>query len=57
MWPKECVTDRSGAGVGVTDGVSAEGFAPCETFWQRVAGVSDPHVVQFPPIGGNDAAT
>ena len=28
------------------------GFAPCEAFSRRVAGVSDPRVVQFPPTGG-----
>ena len=26
------------------------GFARHEAFWARVAGVSDAHVVQFPPI-------
>ena len=33
------------------------GFALHEAFRGRVAGVSDPHVVQIPPIGGGDAAT
>ena len=28
------------------------GFALHEAFWRRVAGVSDPRVVQFPPTGG-----
>ena len=28
------------------------GFALHEAFLRRVAGVSDPRVVQFPPIGG-----
>ena len=28
------------------------GFALHEAFWRRVAGVSDPRVVQFPPIDG-----
>lgn len=28
------------------------GFALHEAFWRRVAGVSNPRVVQFPPIGG-----
>ena len=28
------------------------GFALHEAFWWRVAGVSDAHVVQFPPFGG-----
>ena len=32
------------------------GFALHEAFWRRVAGVSDPRVVQFPPIGGGEAA-
>ena len=32
------------------------GFALHEAFWRRVAGVSDPRVVQFPPTGdGADA--
>ena len=35
-------------GVGVTGGVSVGGFALHEAFWRRVAGVSDPRVVQFP---------
>ena len=32
------------------------GFALHEAFWRRVAGVSNPRVVQFPPIGGAAAA-
>ena len=28
------------------------GFALHEAFWRRVADVSDPRVVQFPPTGG-----
>ena len=32
------------------------GFALHEAFLRRVAGVSDPRVVQFPPIGGAAAA-
>ena len=32
------------------------GFALHEALWLRVAGVSEPHVVQFPPSGG-EAAT
>ena len=32
------------------------GFALHEAFWRRVAGVSDVHVVQSPPIGGGEAA-
>ena len=32
------------------------GFAPCEASLRRVAGVSNPRVVQFPPIGGAAAA-
>ena len=33
------------------------GFTALEAGWRRVVGVSDPRVVQFPPIGGDDAAT
>ena len=33
------------------------GFALHEAFLRRVAGVSDPRVVQFPPIGDGEAAT
>ena len=33
------------------------GFALHEAFWGCAVGVSDPHVVQFPPIGGGEAAT
>ena len=33
------------------------GFALHEAFGGCVVGVSDPHVVQFPPIGGGEAAT
>ena len=33
------------------------GFALHEAFWRRVAGVSNPRVVQFPPLGGGDTAT
>ena len=32
------------------------GFALHEAFWARVIGVSEPHVVQFPPFGGGEAA-
>ena len=32
-------------------------FTALEAGWRRVVGVSDPRVVQFPPIGGDDAAT
>lgn len=32
------------------------GFALHEALWPRVVGVSDPHVVQFPPIAGAEAA-
>ena len=35
--------------------VTGGGFALHEAFWRRVAGVSDPRVVQFPPIGGGAA--
>ena len=31
------------------------GFALHEAFWGRVIGVSEPHVVQFPPSGGGEA--
>jgi len=33
------------------------GFALHEAFSGRVVGVSDPHVVQFPPFGGGVAVT
>ena len=33
------------------------GFALHEAFLRRVAGVSNPRVVQFPPIGDGEAAT
>ena len=33
------------------------GFARHEALWPRVGGVSDPHVVQFPPIAGAVAAS
>ena len=33
------------------------GFALHEAFQGCVAGVSEPHVVQFPPLGGGEAAT
>ena len=32
-------------------------FAALEAGWRRVVGVSEPHVVQIPPIGGGEAAT
>ena len=32
------------------------GFALHEACWQRVVGVSDARVVQFPPIGGDEVA-
>ena len=28
-----------------------------EAFWARVIGVSEPHVVQFPPFGGGEVVT
>ena len=31
------------------------GFALHEALWRRVVGVSDPHVVQFPPFGDGQA--
>ena len=34
---------------------SGGGFALHEALWRRVAGVSEPHVVQFPPFGGSEA--
>ena len=34
--------------------VGRGGFALHEACWRRVAGVSEPLVVQFPPIGGQD---
>ena len=37
--------------------VSGGGFALHEAFQGCVAGVSEPHVVQFPPLGGGEAAT
>ena len=36
---------------------SGGGFALHKAFWRRVAGVSDPRVVQFPPLGGGAAVT
>ena len=33
------------------------GFALHEALWLRVAGVSEPHVVQFPQSGGGEAGT
>ena len=36
--------------------VGGGGFALHEAFWARVIGVSEPHVVQFPPFGGGEAA-
>ena len=36
--------------------VTVGGFALHEAFLRRVAGVSNPRVVQFPPIGGAAAA-
>ncbi len=32
------------------------GFARHDAVWGRVVGVSEPHVVQFPPFGGGEAA-
>ena len=40
-----------------TSGGCDGGFALHEAFWRRVAGVSNPRVVQFPPIGGGAAVT
>ena len=37
--------------------VSGGGFALHEAFQGCVGGVSEPHVVQFPPLGGGEAAT
>ena len=36
---------------------SSGGFARHEAVAQRVAGVSDPHVVQFPQSGGGEVGT
>ena len=36
---------------------SGGGFALHEAFWARVIGVSEPHVVQFPPFGGDEVVT
>ena len=33
------------------------GFAPCEALWRRVAGVSEPWMASFPPVGGGATAT
>ena len=33
------------------------GFAALEADWRRVVDVSEPHVVQFPPFSGGEAAT
>ena len=32
------------------------GFAPCEAFQRRVAGVSEAWMASFPPIGGDEVA-
>ena len=37
--------------------VSGGGFALHEAFQGCVAGVSEPHVVQFPPFGGGEAGS
>ena len=42
--------------LGTPTSASVGGFALHEAFLRRVAGVSDPRVVQFPPIGGAAAA-
>ena len=42
---------------GVLHAGGGGGFTALEAGWRRVVGVSDPRVVQFPPIGGDDAAT
>ena len=51
----------SGAGPGGPSGAlnagGGEGFALHEALRERVAGVSDPRVVQFPPFGGGEAVT
>ena len=39
-----------------TSGGCGGGFALHEAFLRRVAGVSNPRVVQFPPIGDGEAA-
>ena len=44
-------------GSGALHADAGGGFALHEAIWGRVIGVSDPHVVQFPPFGGGEAGT
>ena len=46
-----------GGPFGVLRALSGGGFALHEAFRGCVTGVSEPHVVQFPPFGGDEAAT
>ena len=48
---------RALCALGVLHAGGDGGFALHEAFLRRVAGVSDPRVVQFPPIGDGEAAT
>ena len=48
---------RAFRALGVLHAGGDGGFALHEAFLRRVAGVSDPRVVQFPPIGDGEAAT
>ena len=40
-----------------TSGGCGGGFAPCEALCRRVAGVSEPWMASFPPVGGGATAT
>ena len=71
LWRRPCVSWRAMAAPwrcswalrralrapGVLHAGGDGGFALHEAFLRRVAGVSDPRVVQFPPIGDGEAAT
>ena len=48
--------DRAFRALGVLHAGGGGGFALHEAFSRRVAGVSNPRVVQFPPIGDGEAA-
>ncbi len=57
---REVFLARRCAGLGCSTAREAGcggGFALHEAFQGCVAGVSEPHVVQFPPLGGGEAAT
>ena len=50
-----CAPRRHPPGIGdvmARDTVGA--FALHEALWRRIVGVSEPHVVQFPPFGGGE---